>query len=136
MNSGMSFYNQIPDSYNLIVNANHPLITKINADKIAATKENLDKINADLKPLKEEQQKLEDAKKGKKDEEIPAADKEQLESVTKKIGELEDQKKNALTEYGKSNKTVKQLIDLALISNNMLKGEDLEEFVKRSISLL
>ena len=136
MNPGMSFYNQIPDSYNLIVNANHPLITKINADKITATKENLDKINNDLKPLKDEKQKLENAKKGKKDEEIPAADKEQLESVTKKIGELEDQKKNALTEYGKSNKTVKQLIDLALISNNMLKGEDLEEFVKRSISLL
>lgn len=136
MNPGMSFYNQIPDSYNLIVNANHPLITKINADKITATKENLDKINNDLKPLKDEKQKLEDAKKGKKDEEIPAADKEQLESVNKKIGELEDQKKNALTEYGKSNKTVKQLIDLALISNNMLKGEDLEEFVKRSISLL
>ncbi len=86
--------------------------------------------------MKDEKQKLEDAKKGKKDEEIPAADKEQLESVNKKIGELEDQKKNALTEYGKSNKTVKQLIDLALISNNMLKGEDLEEFVKRSISLL
>ena len=136
MNPGMSFYNQIPDSYNLIVNANHPLITKINADKTATTKENLEKINNDLKPLKDEKQKLEEAQKGKKDEEIPAADKEQLESVNKKIGELEDQKKNALTEYGKSNKTVKQLIDLALISNNMLKGEDLEEFVKRSISLL
>ena len=68
--------------------------------------------------------------------EIPAADKEQLESVNKQITELEDKKKTALTEYGKSNKTVKQLIDLALISNNMLKGEALEEFVKRSVSLL
>ena len=54
MNPGMSFYSQIPDSYNLIVNANHPLIEKINADKLVATKENLDKINNDLKPLKEE----------------------------------------------------------------------------------
>ncbi|MCQ2959412.1 MAG: molecular chaperone HtpG [Bacteroidales bacterium] len=136
MNPGMSFYNQIPDSYNLIVNANHPLISKINTDKLAATKDNLDKINADLKPLKDERQKLEDAKKDKKDEEIPAADKERLESLNKEIGSLEDKKKETLTSYGKSNNTVKQLIDLALISNNMLKGEALEEFVKRSVSLL
>lgn len=136
MNPGMSFYNQIPDNFNLIVNANHPLIAKINADKYAATKDELDKINSDLKPLKDERQKLEDAKKNKKEEEIPVADKEKLESVNKQITELEDKKKNTLSDYGKSNKTVKQLIDLALISNNMLKGEALEEFVKRSVSLL
>ena len=136
MNPGMSFYNQIPDNFNLIVNANHPLIAKINADKYAATKDELDKINSDLKPLKDERQKLEDAKKDKKEEEIPVADKEKLESVNKQITELEDKKKNTLSDYGKSNKTVKQLIDLALISNNMLKGEALEEFVKRSVSLL
>lgn len=136
MNPGMSFYNQIPDSFNLIVNANHPLIEKINADKTTNLQTQLDAITNELKPLQDERQKLEDAKKGKKDEEVPTADKEQLESVNKQIAEKESQKKEILSNYGKANSTIKQLIDLALISNNMLKGEDLEAFVKRSINLL
>lgn len=136
MNPGMSFYNQIPDSFNLIVNANHPLIAKINADKQKATKENLDSINNELTPLQADKKLLEDAKKDKKDEEIPTEDKDKLESISKKISELETKKKDVLTAYGKENQTVKQLIDLALISNNMLKGEALEAFVKRSLSLL
>jgi len=136
MNPGMSFYNQIPDSYNLIINANHPLIAKIDADKITATKEELNKISSELKPLQDEKKQLEDAHKDKKNEEIPTAEKEQLETVTKKISDLENKKKETLSSYGNSNKLVKQLIDLALISNNMLKGADLEAFVKRSIGLL
>lgn len=136
MNPGMSFYNQIPNSYNLVVNANHPLIAKINDDKVAKTKDALEKINADLKPLQDEKKKLDDAKKDKKEDEIPVTDKEALESVTKQIADLESKKKQALDEYGKGNQTVKQLIDLALISNNMLKGEALESFVKRSVEML
>ena len=136
MNPGMSFYNQIPNSYNLVVNANHPLIAKINEDKVAKTKDALEKINADLKPLQDERKKLDDAKKDKKEDEIPVTDKEALESVTKQIADLESKKKQALHEYAKGNQTVKQLIDLALISNNMLKGEALESFVKRSVEML
>ena len=136
MNPGMSFYSQMPDNYNLVVNANHPLIAKINDDKVAKTKDALDKINADLKPLEDERKKLDDAKKDKKEDEIPVTDKEALESVTKQIADLESKKKQALDEYGKGNQTVKQLIDLALISNNMLKGEALESFVKRSVEML
>ena len=41
-----------------------------------------------------------------------------------------------LTKFGKDNKIVEQLVDIALLSNNMLKGEDLNKFVKRSIELL
>ena len=136
MNPGMSFYSQMPDNYNLVVNANHPLIAKINDDKVAKTKDALDKINADLKPLEDERKKLDDAKKDKKEDEIPVTDKEALESVTKQIADLESKKKQALDEYAKGNQTVKQLIDLALISNNMLKGEALESFVKRSVEML
>ena len=136
MNPGMSFYSQMPDNYNLVVNANHPLIAKINDDKVTKMKDALDKINADLKPLQDERKKLDDAKKDKKEDEIPVTDKEALESVTKQIADLESKKKQALDEYGKGNQTVKQLIDLALISNNMLKGEALESFVKRSVEML
>ena len=136
MNPGMSFYSQMPDNYNLVVNANHPLIAKINDDKVTKMKDALDKINADLKPLQDERKKLDDAKKDKKEDEIPVTDKEALESVTKQIADLESKKKQALHEYAKGNQTVKQLIDLALISNNMLKGEALESFVKRSVEML
>ncbi|MCQ2608142.1 MAG: molecular chaperone HtpG [Bacteroidales bacterium] len=136
MNPGMSFYNQIPDSYNLIINSNHPLIVKINEDKKASIGDSLAKVDSEIAPLKAEKTQLEEAKKDKKDEEIPAADKEKLDAVSKQILELERKKQDALKAYGKENQKVKQLIDLALISNNMLKGEALESFVKRSLSLL
>ncbi len=136
MNPGMSFYNQMPNNYNLVVNANHPLIAKINEDKNAKTKEALDKINNDLKPMQEERKKLDDAKKDKKEDEIPVAERDALATVTKQIAELESKKKQAIDEYAQGNQTIKQLIDLALISNNMLKGEALESFVKRSVEML
>ncbi len=59
-----------------------------------------------------------------------------MEELNKKIRELEEKKKNILEEFGKKSKLVPQLIDLALLSNNMLKGEDLTRFVKRSIDLI
>ncbi len=136
MNPGMSFYNQIPDSYNLIINSNHPLIVKINEEKKASIGEVLSKVDSEIAPLQAEKTTLEDAKKDKKDEEVPAADKEKLDSVSKQILDLERKKQDTLAAYGKENTKVKQLIDLALISNNMLKGEALESFVKRSISML
>ncbi len=136
MNPGMSFYNQIPDSYNLIINSNHPLIVKINDEKKNSIGDSLNKVDSEIAPLKAEKSQLEEAKKDKKEEEIPAADKEKLDTVSKQILELERKKQDALTAYGKDNQKVKQLIDLALISNNMLKGEALESFVKRSISML
>ena len=89
-----------------------------------------------MKPFEEEKASLEKEKEGKKEEEISQAQKDKLEEVGNKMVEFEEQKKTVLTEYGRKNKIVKQLIDLALLSNNMLKGEELVKFVKRSVELI
>ena len=79
---------------------------------------------------------MEKAKEGKKDEEINQTEKDKISDVEKKINELQEKKKEILTKHGKENKYVKQLIDIALLANNMLKGEELTKFVKRSVDLI
>jgi molecular chaperone HtpG len=137
MNGGMaSMYGSMPDSYNMVINANHPLVGKILQDRPAEVAQEIAKAEAALKTLKDEQSQLEKLKEGKKEEEVPTEEKEKLDEVNKKIREQEDNKTAALKNYGKQNPLVKQLIDLALISNNMLKGEELSKFVSRSIELI
>jgi molecular chaperone HtpG len=133
---GMNFYGEMPDSYNIVVNSNHPLVVKINEDKDEKIGEKVTKYNKGLQPLLDEKNSLEEAKKDKKEEEILQADKDKLTDTETKIKELTDKKDKLLSEYGEENKLTKQLIDLALLSNNMLKGEDLTKFVKRSIELI
>jgi molecular chaperone HtpG len=79
---------------------------------------------------------LEKAKKDKKEEEIPQADKEKLDDLNKELSKLEETKRESLTAFGKDNKLAKQLTDLALLANGMLKGADLDKFVKRSVELI
>lgn len=136
MSGQASFYGNMPDSYNLVVNSNHPLVGRIveQADKKLGTK--LEELRSEKKSLSEEQQLLEKAREGKKEEEVPQSEKDQMETVNKKLGELEDKRVEMLKKYGKSQKLVKQLIDLALLANNQLKGEDLAAFVKRSVELI
>jgi len=76
------------------------------------------------------------ANKDKKEEEIKQEDKDKIEDFENKIKKNKEKQEKLLAEYGNKNKLVKQLIDLALLSNNMLKGEDLNKFVKRSIELI
>lgn len=136
MNAGMGFYGQLPDSYNLVVNANHPLIVDISSKKNEALGTKIASMKSKLEPINKEISDLENAHKGKKDEEIPQNEKEKLDELRNKSGEIEDEINNTLGEFGKNNAIVKQLIDLALISNNMLKGEELNKFVKRSVELI
>jgi molecular chaperone HtpG len=136
LNAGMGFYGNLPDSYNLVVNANHPLVGKIAKDVETAKGAELASLNQALKPLNERADELKKAKAGKKDEEIPQADKEKLEDLEKQIDEITTKKNDMLASFGKDNKVVKQLIDLALLSHNMLKGEDLHTFVMRSVDLI
>lgn len=133
---GMNFYGDLPDSYNLVINSNHRLITKILEQKEKKVGVKVSKINDELNPYLEEKSGLEKAKEGKKEEEINQADKDKLTDVEKKIDEIKNKKKEVLAKYGKENKYVKQLIDLALLANNMLKGENLTKFVKRSVELI
>ncbi|MBN1143540.1 MAG: molecular chaperone HtpG [Bacteroidales bacterium] len=132
----MSFYGEMPSSYNVVINSNHPLVTRINEDKEKKCSKELDKLNEKLKPLQDNKAELEKANKDKKEEEIDQADKDRIAELDKKIDEFTGKRQEVLEKFGKENKIVHQLVDIALLSNNMLKGEDLNKFVKRSIELL
>jgi molecular chaperone HtpG len=136
MSGQASMFGNMPDSYNLVINANHPLVGKIaeQAEKKLGTK--LVKLREEKSGLSEEQQLLVKAKEGKKEEEVPQSEKDQMETVNKRLGELEDKRIEMLKKHGKGQKLVKQLIDLALLANNQLKGEDLAAFVRRSVDLI
>jgi molecular chaperone HtpG len=136
MGGGMSFYGEMPDSYNLVVNSNHPLVVKIAEEKEKSVGPELRKLTDKIQPVKSSKDELEKATKGKKDEEVSQEDKDRLSDLNKKIEELDKKRETVLQNFSRENKLVKQLIDLALLSNNMLKGEELSGFVKRSIDLL
>jgi molecular chaperone HtpG len=133
---GMNFYGELPDSYNLVVNPNHNLVIKINDDLKSAAGYKLTENGTERKRVKEEIAFMEDEQKKKKADEVSQVEKDDLEKLKKELGEIEDQRKNMLEVYGSENKIVKQLIDLALLANNMLKGEELSTFVKRSVELM
>ena len=134
--SGMAFYVELPDSYNLIVNTDHPLSQKVIADTESACKSELTPILDELKTVNEEIERLQEAKKDKKDDEIPVADKEALKHAEEKAKELRAKESDILKTYADQTPLVRQLVDLALLSNNMLKGEALSKFIKRSVEML
>ena len=133
---GMSFYGDMPDSLNLVVNTAHPLVKKVVEAKDKKLGKTLEKLNTDIEAQKAEISELEKAKEGKKEEEVPQADKEKLDSLNSELAKLEENKREKLTRFGKNNKLAKQMVDLALLANNMLKGADLDKFVKRSVELI
>ncbi len=133
---GMSFYGDMPESLNLVVNITHPLVKKVLDGKDKKLGSFLEGVNTELQAKKTEKSALEKQKEGKKDEEIPTADKEKLEDFEKAISELETKKRDKLTDFGKKSKVAKQMVDLALLANGMLKGEELDKFVKRSVDLI
>jgi len=133
---GMNFYGDMPDNLNLVVNISHPLVKKIIDAKNKKLGEQLEKMNAEISAKKDETDKMEKAKEGKKDEEVPQADKEKLDDLNKALVKLEETKRKKLTDFGEKNKLAKQLVDLALLANGMLKGADLDKFVRRSVELI
>jgi molecular chaperone HtpG len=136
MGGGMNFYGEMPDSFNLVLNANHPLITKISADLNEKEGDKLKPNAEERKRLKEEIEFMEKEHNKKKSEEVSQFEKDDLEKLRKELDKVEESRKTILEAYGNENKAVKQLIDLALLSNNMLRGEELSTFVRRSVELL
>ena len=133
---GMNFYGELPDSYNLVVNPNHNLVLKISEDLLSIEGPKLTENNVERKKLKEEVSFMEQEQKKKKEAEISQLEKDDLEKLRKELTDVENKRKDILESYGSGNKIVKQLIDLALLANNMLRGEELSVFVKRSVELL
>lgn len=133
---GMNFYGELPDSYNLVVNSNHNLIERISGDLEAQEGEKLRENGARIKELKDQVSFMEKEHGKKKPEEVSQFEKDDLDKLRKELETAENARKEILEDFGAGNKIVKQLIDLALLSNNMLRGEDLSVFVKRSVELL
>lgn len=133
---GMSFYGEMPESLNLVVNTAHPLVKKVMKQKDGDLGEKLQSLSAELEARKAEVNQLEEARKGMKDEEVPQADKEKLDALNKEVSTLEEQKRNELKAFGQNNKLARQMVDLALLANGLLKGADLDKFVKRSVDLI
>jgi molecular chaperone HtpG len=132
----MGFYGDMPDSYNLVINSNHPHIIRVVDDMDKKVGEKVAKLQKEIKPLVDNKTKMEKDNKDKKEEEIKQKDKDKIVDLDKNINKLKEKKEKVLSDYGNKNKLVKQLIDLALLANNMLKGEELNKFVKRSINLI
>ena len=134
--AGMSFYGEMPNMYNVVLNSDHKLVKQVLDDAESACCEQLAPINEELASMKLREDELHKAHEGKKDEEIPTAEKDELKDLDKKMNEKKQQKTDIIGTYAASNKIVHQLIDLALLQNGMLKGEALTNFVKRSIELI
>lgn len=132
----MSFYGDMPESLSLTVNIDHDLVQTLVKDKNDALGADLEALDAALASLNVEKITLEKAKEGMKDEEVASADKEKLEGVEKKITEIKSARKEKLETFGKESKLAKQLVDLALLANGLLKGADLDRFVRRSIEMI
>lgn len=133
---GMSFYGEMPDMFNLVLNTDHRLIKQVLSEAESACAEKLVPVESELAMLTLRRNELRKAQEGKKDEEIPTTEKDELKDVEKKIDAQKAEKENILNGYAADNKVVHQLIDLALLQNNMLKGEALTNFVKRSVEMI
>jgi molecular chaperone HtpG len=136
MGGGMNFYGELPDSFNLVINVNHPLVIKISEDLLSREGKRLQENNEEREKLKAGVDFMEKEQSKKKSDEISQFEKDDLEKLRKDLETVETARKEILENYGSENKIVKQLVDLALLSNNMLRGEDLSAFVKRSVELL
>ena len=133
---GMGFYAQLPDSYNLVLNADHPLVKKVLDDITANTATDLKPIASELKGQEARLAALHQSQDSKKTEELTQEEKDDMQNTHKTVSELQDKKKAIVAAYAKGNDIVHQLIDLALLQNGMLQGAALDKFLKRSISLI
>jgi ATPase/histidine kinase/DNA gyrase B/HSP90 domain protein len=133
---GMGFYAQLPDSYNLVLNADHPLLKKVLGDITANTAEDLKPVVSELRGLEARLAALHQSQDKKKTEELTQEEKDDMQNTQKAVSELQDKKKAIVTAYAKSNDIVHQLIDLALLQNGMLQGAALDKFLKRSVNLI
>ena len=134
---GMSqFYGQMPDNFTIAVNGNHPIVIDILGKVESEYGDKLKSITKKIDAAVAEEQRFDETVKGKKHEDFTPEEKEMSEELSKKVVTLRDERNERLKEIGKQNKLVRQIIDLALLSNGMLKGKNLTDFIQRSISLI
>ena len=120
----------LPEYYNLVVNANHPMVYKLHTEKEEKIGGEVAQYNGDIADLNKKLDEFNKDEKSRKEHES------EIEQLRNDISEKENKRDNMLKEFGKDHKIVKQLIDLALLSQNMLTGEALNKFIKRSYDII
>ena len=133
---GMNFYAQMPDSLNLVLNSDHPLVKRVLDDCKATTDEALKPIESELKGQEARLAAIRQQQEKKKADELTQDDKDMKAETEKAVEEQKHKKEEVLNGFAEKNAIVHQLIDLALLQNGMLKGEALDKFLKRSIDLI
>lgn len=133
---GMNFYGQMPDMYALVVNTEQPAVKKVIED---AEKEIGGKLTPIRAEIEEANKKIEELRKEMDDKKEDAEKKPLRKEISDKetaVGNLRSREEEAMKEYSSKQPLVKQIIDLALLQSNLLKGEALSEFIRRSVTLL
>ena len=136
LQQGMSFYGEMPDMMNVVVNTDHPLVKSILEAGEAATSEALKPIDAEIRGLSARKDAINQSNKDKKWDEITQESKDELSKTEKDIEEQNSKKTGIIASFAKDNSVVHQLIDLALLQNGLLKGEALNNFIRRSVSMI
>ena len=132
--SGMNFYGELPNAYNLTLNTNHPVVKKVIEAANSSLEGELKPVNDELKATNAVIEAIKSLDKDGKG--VPEDKKADLKTNEDKATELRAKKDELISKYAAGNNTVKQLIDIALLGNGRLKGEALSNFLKRSVSLL
>ena len=132
--SGMNFYGELPNAYNLTLNTNHPVVKKVIEAANSSLEGELKPVNEELKATNAVIEAIKSLDKDGKG--VPEDKKADLKTNEDKATELRAKKDELISKYAAGNDTVKQLIDIALLGNGLLKGEALSNFLKRSVSLL
>ncbi len=130
---GMSFYGDMPDSFNMVVNTSHPLVQRILNEEKAATQDKVAPIEAQISEL---EKKRSDLKGDKKEADLAEAIKDELKQIDADLDAKKKEQTAIYEDFSKDQKSVKQIVDLTLLSNNLLKGEALSQFIKRSFELI
>lgn len=136
LGGGMNFYGEMPDSYNVVINGNHPLVIEVLEQAISATQDSLSTLDEDLRRVNNDKHNLDELLKGKKDDELSIQEREHREVNQAAISDLQTKRRELLAQTGRANAIAPQLIDLALLGGGMLRGEKLTRFIRRSIELI
>ncbi|MDY3089731.1 MAG: molecular chaperone HtpG [Porphyromonas sp.] len=136
MQPGMGFYGEMPESYNVVLNADHSLVQRVLSDEGKALEEGLAVVRTELASKNDALAEARKAQEGKKEEELATADREAMDALAYRVAELEGQIKSELKAYGAGNDLVGQLVDLALLGSGLLTGEALAKFIQRSQRML
>ena len=133
---GLNFYGEMPKGYNVVLNTEHPLIERLLTSEKEAVEPKLSSLRAQLQEQNELVEAARTVQSAKKPEEVTAAEREELDTLTSKQTELEGKISEEIKKFGAEEVLVGQLVDLALLGNGLLSGEALAAFIRRSQQLL